>query len=58
MARKRDKQFLIWLDNNIHKRLKQLAENEGRSISELIRESIADLLTKREVEEIIKWRSK
>ncbi len=58
MARKRNKQFLIWLDDNIHKRLKQLAENEGRSISELIRESIADLLTKREVEEIIKWRSK
>jgi predicted transcriptional regulator len=56
MARKRDKQFLIWLDENIHARLKQLGEKEGRSVSELIRESIADLLTKREIEQILKKR--
>lgn len=58
MARKRDKQFLIWLDESIHARLKKLGEKEGRSVSELIRESIADLLTKREIEQIIKGRSK
>jgi predicted DNA-binding protein len=56
MARKRDKQFLVWLDENIHERLKKLAKQEGRSVSELIRESIADLLTKREVEQILKSR--
>ena len=56
MARKRDKQFLIWLDENVHARLKKLGEKEGRSVSELIRESIADLLTKREVEQILRKR--
>lgn len=58
MARKRDKQFLIWLDENVHARLKKLGKKEGRSVSELIRESIADLLTKREVEQILKNRRK
>jgi len=58
MARKRDKQFLIWLDENIHARLKKLGEKEGRSVSELIREAIADLLTKREVEQILESRRK
>ena len=58
MARKRDKQFLIWLDEKIHARLKKLGEEEGRSVSELVRQSIADLLKKREVEQIIKRRSK
>jgi predicted DNA-binding protein len=56
VARKRDKQFLVWLDENIHERLKKLAKQEGRSVSELIREAIADLLTKREVEQILKKR--
>jgi cytidylate kinase len=58
MVRKRHKQFLIWLDESIHSRLKKLAEKEGRSVSELIREAIADLLSKREIEQILKKRRK
>jgi hypothetical protein len=45
--RKRDAQFLIWFDRRVLERLKQVAEEEGRTVTELIREAVAELLRKR-----------
>ena len=46
--RRRQAQFHIRLDNNVMDRLKNLAKEEGRTATELIREAVADLLKKRE----------
>ena len=48
--RKRAAQFLIRFDEKILERLKQVAEEEGRTVTELIREGVAALLRKREKE--------
>jgi predicted transcriptional regulator len=46
--RKRDAQFLIWFDRKVLDKLKQVAEEEGRTATELIREAVAALLRRRE----------
>lgn len=46
--RRRQAQFHIRLDKNVMDRLKNLAKEEGRTATELIREAVADLLKKRE----------
>lgn len=46
--RKRDAEFLVWFDRRILDKLKQVAEEEGRTVTELIREAVAELLRKRE----------
>lgn len=46
--RKRDAEFLVWFDRRILDKLKQVAEEEGRTATELIREAVAELLRKRE----------
>ncbi len=52
--RKRQGQMHLWLDKPILERLRKIAKNEGRTATELCREAIADLLLKRDIEEIIK----
>jgi hypothetical protein len=49
-VRRRDAPFLIWFDRKILEGLKQVAEEEGRTVTELIREAVAELLRKREKE--------
>jgi len=48
IRKKRYAQFHLYIDENILKRLKALAEGEGRKIAELVREGMADLLERRE----------
>jgi predicted DNA-binding protein len=48
--RRRAAQFLVRFDEKILERLKQVAEEEGRTVTELIREAVAALLRKREKE--------
>ena len=45
--RKRAAQFLVRFDEKILERLKRVAEEEGRTVTELIREAVAALLRKR-----------
>jgi len=52
--RKRQAQMHLWLDKPILKRLQRIAKKEGRTATELCREAIADLLLKRDIEEILK----
>ncbi len=52
--RKRQAQMHLWLDKPILERLRKIAKKEGRTVTELCREAIADLLLKRDIEEIIK----
>lgn len=52
--RKRQAQMHLWLDKPILERLRKIAKKEGRTATELCREAIADLLLKRDIEEIIK----
>lgn len=52
--RKRQAQMHLWLDKPILEKLRKIAKNEGRTATELCREAIADLLLKRDIEEIIK----
>lgn len=48
--RKRKAELRVRLDEGIYDTLKQIARKEGRTISELVREAMADLLKKRETE--------
>lgn len=48
--RKRTAELRVRIDKNIHNTLKRIAEKEGRTISELVREAIASLLRERERE--------
>ena len=52
--RRRQAQMHLWLDKPILERLHKIAKNEGRTVTELCREAIADLLLKRDIEQIIK----
>jgi len=52
--RRRQAQMHLWLDKPILIRLQRIAKNEGRTATELCREAIADLLLKRDIEQIIK----
>jgi len=52
--RKRDTQFHLYLDKEVMERLKTLAKEEGRTVTELLREAVADLLKKREIRKIKK----
>jgi len=52
--RRRQAQMHLWLDKPILERLQKIAKNEGRTVTELCREAIADLLLKRDIEQIIK----
>jgi len=45
---KRTAQFHLHIHEDILTRLKALAKKEGRAVAELVRESMADLLEKRE----------
>ncbi len=56
--RRRQAQFHIYLDNNVMDRLRNLAKEEGRTATELIREAVADLLKKREKQKPKKKRRK
>ncbi|MDA2920667.1 ribbon-helix-helix protein, CopG family [Desulfobacterota bacterium AH_259_B03_O07] len=56
--RKRQAQIHIYLDNNVMDRLKNVAKDEGRTATELIREAAADLLKKREKQKPKKRRKK
>ncbi len=56
--RKRQAQIHIYLDNNVMDRLKNVAKDEGRTATELIREAVADLLKKREKQKPKKTRKK
>ncbi len=56
--RKRQAQIHIYLDNNVMDRLKNVAKDEGRTATELIREAVADLLKKREKQKPKKRRKK
>ncbi len=51
--RKRQAQMHLWLDRPILERLRKIAKNEGRTVTELCREAIADLLLKRDINEIL-----
>ncbi len=42
--RKRNAQFHLYLDEKVLDRLRAIAEKEGRTITELIREAIGNLL--------------
>ena len=44
----------LWIDRNVAQRLRILAKKEGRTVTDLCREAIADLLLKRDIEQIIK----
>jgi len=52
--RRRQAQMHLWLDKPILERLQKIARNEGRTVTELCREAIADLLLKRDIKQIIK----
>jgi len=52
--RKRQAQMHLWLDKPILDKLRKIAKSEGRTATELCREAIADLLLKRDIEQIIK----
>lgn len=43
-----DSQFLVRFDKKILEKLKLVAEQEGRTVTELIREAVAELLRDRE----------
>jgi predicted DNA-binding protein len=43
-ARKRNAQFHLYLDEKVLDRLREIAEREGRTITELIREAIGNIL--------------
>jgi predicted DNA-binding protein len=43
-VRKRNAQFHLYLDEKVLNRLRAIAEREGRTITELIREAIGNLL--------------
>ncbi len=46
--RRRQAQFHIYLETTILDRLRELAKEEGRTTTELIREAVAELLKDRE----------
>ena len=50
--RKRDTQFHLYLDKDVMDRLKTLAKEEGRTVTELLREAAADLIKKREIKKL------
>jgi predicted DNA-binding protein len=43
-VRKRNAQFHLYLDEKVLDRLREIAEREGRTITELIREAIGNLI--------------
>ena len=43
-VRKRNAQFHLYLDEKVLNRLRAIAEREGRTITELIREAVGNLL--------------
>ncbi len=45
---KTDKQFLVRFDEKILNRLREVADQEGRTVTDLIREAVAELLSYRE----------
>jgi len=45
---KMDKKFLVRFDERILNRLREVAEEEGRTVTDLIREAVAELLSDRE----------
>ncbi len=45
---KTDKKFLVRFDERILNRLRGVAEKEGRTVTDLIREAVAELLSYRE----------
>jgi len=46
--RKRASELRVRIDEGIMDTLKQIATEEGRTVSELVREAIADLIQKRQ----------
>lgn len=48
--RKRKAELRVRIDKGIKDTLKEIARAEGRTISELVREAVANLLSKREIE--------
>jgi predicted DNA-binding protein len=48
--RKRKAELRVRMDRGIYDTLKKVAQTEGRTISELVREAVADLLKKRKTE--------
>ena len=46
--RKRQSQFHIYFDKDVLDRLMKVAKEEGRTVTELIREAVAELLSDRE----------
>ncbi len=46
--RKRQSQFHIYFDKDVLDRLRKVAKEEGRTVTELIREAVAELLRDRE----------
>jgi predicted transcriptional regulator len=48
--RKRKAELRVRIDEDIYDILKQIAQREGRTVSELVREAVADLLKERKTE--------
>jgi Ribbon-helix-helix protein, copG family. len=46
--RQRNSAFLVRFEDHILEKLKQVAKEEGRTVTELIREAVAELLRDRE----------
>ncbi len=46
--RQRNSAFLVRFEDHILERLKQVAKEEGRTVTEIIREAVAELLRDRE----------
>ena len=46
--RQRKAQFLVRFEDNIIEKLKLIAKEEGRTITEIIREAVAELIRDRE----------
>jgi len=49
--RKRKAELRVRIDEGIYDTLKRIAQQEGRTISELVREAVASLLRERQREE-------
>ncbi|MFN0239209.1 MAG: ribbon-helix-helix protein, CopG family [Aquificaceae bacterium] len=49
---KRKEKFQLWLSSETVNRLRAIAEEEGRTMSDLIREAVAEWLDKKEKEKL------
>jgi len=47
-------QVHVWINKSIKQKAEQIAESDGRSLSEVIRELLADYVNKREQEKSVK----